>query len=305
MRLYHILVLSTLAAIFAGCNERKIAIADYPHFDGERAMKLLNYQCDFGPRPVKSAAHDSLAKAFLAHFDSLADTSYLQYFSEFGYAGEPLPMANVIAKFNTKQTFRVLLCAHWDSRPQADRDPDTSAHKKPIIGANDGASGVAVLMHCAEIFKAKHPTIGVDIVLFDGEDYGVEGDLSRYLMGSKYFARNAGKSFWSYAVLLDMVGDSDLSIEKEMYSSMQFAPAATESIWARAKILGATAFVNRVGKAIIDDHHPLAGIGVNAVDIIDFDYPYWHTLGDTPDKCSAKSLEQIGKVMLDIVYKPF
>jgi len=287
----------------SGCSQKK-GQPQIPVFSGQRAFELLKVQCDFGPRPPKSSAHDSLLVWFVSFLDTLADTVFLQHFSELDYDGKIMPMANVIARFNPKADYRILLCAHWDTRPRADRDPDSLNRDKPILGANDGASGVAILLHIAEILKKSPTPVGVDIVFFDGEDFGKEGDLSHYLMGSKYFARNAGKLFWKFAVLLDMVGDADLHLPKEQYSAMQSAPDVVDTVWNRAKSLGLAAFENTLGKAVIDDHLPLAEAGIKAIDIIDFDYKYWHTLQDTPDKCSAQSLEQVGKLLVDLIYRP-
>ncbi len=292
-----------LGVLLAGCG-REASIQRVPGFSGERAYELLVAQCRFGPRPPKSSAHDSLMRWLVEFLDTLADTVYLQHFSELGYEGEILPMANVVARFGLGKSYRILLCAHWDTRPWADRDPEVSNHTKPIPGANDGASGVAVLLHLAEIIHAKPPPVGVDIVLFDGEDYGHEGDLDRYLMGSRYFARNIVKPVWRFAVLLDMIGDADLCIPKERFSAEKFAPDVMETLWARAKELGLEAFRDSLGRPVIDDHHPLAAAGVKAVDLIDFDYPYWHTLQDTPDKCSPRSLAQVGKLLVDVIYRP-
>jgi len=290
--------------VAAGCKSQGDAI-EKPSFSGERAFELLVAQCDFGPRPPKSAAIDSLRAWFVQFLDTLADTVYLQHFSEIGYEGEIIPLANVIASFNARQRdYRILLLAHFDTHPWAEKDPDSANHLKPIMGANDGASGVAVLLHLAELLHRNPPPIGVDIFLTDGEDYGREDDLSRYLMGSKYFARNAAKSTWKFAILLDMIGEKDVRIPKEQYSSLQFAPDVVDTLWARAKALGLTAFIDSLGKPVIDDHHPLAQVGIKAVDLIDFDYPYWHTMEDTPDKCSPLSLEQVGKLLVDVIYAP-
>ncbi len=275
-----------------------------PTFSGERAYKLLVAQCNFGPRPPGTAVHDTVLNWLRDFMDSLADETIVQSFSGTGYKGKILSMGNVIARFNSKSKKRVLFCAHWDTRPWADRDPDSLNWETPILGANDGASGVAVLMHLAEILKHNSPPLGVDIVLFDGEDYGHEGDLDRYLMGSRYYAKNLVTNKPYYAVLLDMIGDKDLKIPKEGFSKRRFAPNVTDSIWARAKFLGLPAFVDSVGPWMIDDHHPLAAVGIKAVDLIDFEYPYWHTLEDTPDKCSASSLNQIGELILDLIFNP-
>ncbi len=294
---------SIILPAIPGCKSES-KVAEKPIFSGQRSFELLEKQCSFGPRPPKSAAHDSLMQWLLSFLSALADTAYLQRFAEKDYEGEMMRMANVCAKFGSKHERRILLAAHWDTRPWADRDPDVANRGKPILGANDGASGVAVLLHIAELIKKNPPPIGVDIVLFDGEDYGHEGDLSRYLMGSKYFARNTVKPQWDFMILLDMVGDADLRLPKEQFSATKSAPDLVESLWTRAKSMRLEAFADSIGIPIMDDHVPMAEIGVKAVDIIDFDYPYWHTLEDTPDKCSPKSLEQVGLLLVDIIYNP-
>lgn len=296
-----LLFTSLLAIVFTiSCNKSDAP----PQFSGERAYELLELQCKFGPRYPGSFAHDTALVWFKNFLSNYADTVYLQHFSYPDYEGKFMKMANIIARFSPKMQKCILLCAHWDTRPRADRDANIDNREIPILGANDGASGVAILLALAEIFHTKKPSIGVEIVLFDGEDYGVEGDLSRYLMGSKYFAQNLPRPAPSVAILLDMVGDKDLKIPKEGYSVLRCGTAVVETLWQRAKYLNLNAFVDSVGQSIIDDHLPLCEAGIASVDIIDFDYPYWHTLEDTPDRCSPYSLEQVGKLLVDVVYNP-
>jgi len=295
---FKIIILASV--VIAGCAKE----VEPPNFSGEQAYKLLVAQCDFGPRPPGSAVHDSFMVWLKNFLDTLADSTEIQYFSAVGYDGKILRMGNIIARFNPGAKEKIMFCAHWDTRPWADRDPDTTNHKKPILGANDGASGVAVLLHLAQLMHSKKPPIGVDIVLFDGEDYGHEGDLDMYLLGSKYYAQNLLGNKPKFVILLDMIGDSDLNIPKEQFSAIRFAPELVETLWNRAKKLSLKAFADTLGPAVIDDHHPLASAGIKAIDIIDFDYKYWHTQMDTPDKCSPKSLEQVGKLLVDIVYNP-
>lgn len=201
-----------------------------------------------------------------------------------------------------------MLCAHWDSRPRADKDPDSTRHTQPVPGANDGASGTAVLLEMARVLAAFPPEIGVDIVLFDLEDlgdYGADDDpdsLNPFSIGAAYFVSQRGQYTPRYGILLDMIGDKDLHIKKEGYSQAA-APLLLEQIWAAAEKVGADAFVDSHGVAITDDHVPFLRQGIPVVNLIDFDYPYWHTVADTPDKCSPASLQQVGDVLVEMLYR--
>jgi Zn-dependent M28 family amino/carboxypeptidase len=203
-----------------------------------------------------------------------------------------------------------LLCAHWDSHPWASQDANPANRNTPIPGANDGASGVAVLLEVARLLKANPPTIGVDIVLFDGEDYAKANDLSGYLRGSKYFARNKPANYNPvYGILLDMIGDAELEILKEGFS-VRYAPDIVQLVWETARNLNITQFKNELGQEVIDDHLPLNEVGIKTINLIDFNYPdathrYWHTLDDTPDKCSPESLEAVGVLLLNLIYRQY
>ncbi|OGC77671.1 MAG: hypothetical protein A2145_00610 [candidate division Zixibacteria bacterium RBG_16_40_9] len=208
---------------------------------------------------------------------------------------------NVLATFYPELPRRVLLCAHWDTRPWADKDPDSSQRNNPILGANDGASGTAILLHLAEIVGKHKPRFGVDLVFFDGEDLGQEGKPESYALGSQFFAKGSSGYHPEFAILLDMVGDKDLKIYKEEYSN-KFAPHTVELVWNKARELKLDCFVDSVGYTVWDDHIPLLQAGIPCVDIIDFNYPYWHTTADTPDKCSAESLEKVGRLLVALLY---
>ncbi len=210
-------------------------------------------------------------------------------------------MTNVIASYNPKMKKRIMLCAHWDSRPRADQDPDSILAHQPIPGANDGASGVAILLEMGRLFSMQPPPVGVDIVLFDGEDYGLAGEEKGWFLGSTRFARNLGGYRPRMAILLDMVGDKDLQIYRESISQ-RYAGEINDYIWSVAKEIGSTAFIDSVKHSVSDDHIPLLSSGIKAIDIIDFDYPYWHTHEDTPDKCSPQSLEAVGRVLVAAIY---
>jgi len=214
---------------------------------------------------------------------------------------EKLESTNIIASFYPDNKTRVLLCAHWDTRPFADLESDPKLKKLPILGANDGASGVAVLLEIASILSKKEPRWGVDIVLFDAEDYGSDERGVAFCIGSSHFAQNLGRYRPQFGILLDMIGDKDLEIYREGYSDY-YAKEIVDLVWDRAKELELKCFRDSVKHFMIDDHVSLLKVGIKCVDIIDFDYPFWHTTKDTPDKCSPESLEKVGKVLVKILY---
>ena len=278
-----------------------------PPFHGEEAFRFLTAQTDLGPRNPGSKGHDRCLAYLEQTLVRLADTVRLQPFPHAGYDGATLQLTNIIASFNPESPARILLCAHWDTRPRADREENPRRRNEPIIGANDGASGVAVLLQLATLLRAHPPSVGLDIVLFDGEDYGLEGDTGNYLLGSRHFASTASRAVVPrFGILLDMVGDAALELPREGYS-VRYAPDVVNHIWNTARGLGITEFVDFPGGEIIDDHLPLNEVGIRTVDIIDFEYPdpthrYWHTHEDTPDKCSPESLEAVGTVITHVVY---
>ena len=293
-----------LALAVAGCSA-----TDHPKFSGTRAFDLLKRQCDFGPRPPNSAAHEKCGDLIRTTLRPLADKVSEQRFQERA-DGESLRLRNIIGLFNPGAAEWVLLCAHWDTRPMADEEVDAGKARKPILGANDAASGVAVLLELARVFHAQKPKVGVMMVFLDGEDYGAADKPDLMLLGSKYLARNwksmkrpDGKPInLRYGVLLDMIGDRDLRIPRERYSDGA-APKVVDKVWKAAADLGhSDVFENRSGYMVGDDHTPLLAVGIDCIDVIDFDYAYWHTLEDTVDKCSPKSLQIVGDVIAKVVY---
>ena len=281
-----------------GCSR-----AQTPRFDAQRAYAELQKQCDFGPRHPGSPGHKACLDYLDAQLRPLADTVVRQ---PFGFTdprtGKGHRLSNLIASFGN-QGERILLCAHWDTRPVADFDPQPANRGTPILGANDGASGVAVLLELARLFKDQPPPVGVDIVLFDGEDSGQEGVTDSWCHGSRFFAQNKSAGYLPrWAVLVDMVGDKDLHLPVEA-NSQRYAPELVDRLWGLAESLGLPAFDRSSGLDIVDDHLELLKVGIPAIDIIDFDYPYWHTVDDTPDKCSAESLEQVGRLLASFIYE--
>jgi len=282
-----------------------------PAFSGERALHWLRYQCDLGPRVPGTAGIRQLRGALVAHADSLGlSCAELCFTRQDPYGPQPLQLCNVVIAAGPAQGRRLWLAAHYDTRPRCDRDPDASLRDRPLPGANDGASGVAVLLHLAELLAATPPPRGVDLIFFDGEDYGREGDLAGYCLGSRHLAdhwREFGSPLArgepAGLILLDMVGEKGLSVPQELYSLGQ-APEWTRSVFRRAAELGLGAFAPHAGPAVYDDHIPFLQAGIRAVDLIDFDFPQWHTTGDVPAVCSAASLAQVGRLVTDIAYRP-
>ncbi|HKK46541.1 MAG TPA: M28 family peptidase [Balneolaceae bacterium] len=284
-----------------------------PVFNADSAYHFVEKQVAFGPRTPDSKAHLQAKKYLLNKLKSYAGSRsvFPQEFSSAGYDGDTLAMTNIIAAFNPKSGDRVMLSAHWDSRPQADQD--TVDADKPILGADDGGSGVAVLLELARLFRDNPPPLGVDIVLFDGEDYGKEGDLSKYFLGSRYWAKNPPVKGYSprFGILLDMVGGQMAEYPKEQ-NSMQFAPALVNELWSIADEKGYTdLFVDQKGGIISDDHVIINRIlNIPMIDIIDHEPasrgakfpPYWHTHRDNMDIISKKTLKGTGQVLAELIY---
>lgn len=310
----------TLSLLLAGCSggreqdqqqtarpQARPPVA-VPDFDGEIAFRHLVAQVGFGPRVSGSDGHRECREYLVRELGKSAEAVNLQPFTVRGYDGETLHYSNIIASFNLKATTRILLLAHWDTRPWADEEADSALHSRPVPGANDGASGVAVLLEISRHLKASPPAVGVDILLTDGEDYGRHADPSGFLHGARHFASNLPAGYRPvFGILLDMVGDAELELPREQHS-IDFAPDVVDLVWGTARRLGYRQFVDARQGRVTDDHLPLNAAGIRTIDIIDFDYPdrtnrYWHTLQDTPDKCSAGSLEAVGTVVMTVVYE--
>ncbi len=275
-------------------------------FDADRAFDDLVAQCDLGTREPNSAGAAVALKFYQEILEPLADEIHLQNFKyDDPYADRKLDLTNIIARFQPEKSERIILCAHWDTRPRAEYDKYFP--KKPIIGANDGASGVAVLLEIARQLKEAPVNPGIDIILFDGEDYGAPGDLQYYLIGSRYYVDHPLHPLPRQVILLDMIGDANLTIKIDPVS-YQSAPRVMEEIWAIAAEIGYDQFQFVPGASMYDDHVPFIEKGIPAIDLIDFEYPgpdnqYWHTHDDTVDKCSPESLEAVGNVVLSWLYR--
>ena len=281
----------------AGCRK------NLPPFDGDHAYEYLIKQCDLGPRVPGTESHAACLRFLTDELRRFGGRVFHQEFTEqpTGFAA-PVKMTNIIASFAVDKTSRVLLCAHWDSRPWADADPDSSNRHKAVTGANDGASGVAILLEIARNISLSAPAYGVDIILFDGEDVGRPGTEDSYARGAQFFARNKNENFRPrFGILLDMVGDSDLRIYQEA-NSLRQAGQVVRKVWQRAADLGLSSFKDSPKYEVNDDHVYLLQAGIPCIDLIDFDYEPWHTVKDTPDKCSAESLTEVGTLLLSLIY---
>jgi hypothetical protein len=290
--------LLTVALALSSCAKTPQAEA----FDGKRAYEWVRRQVAFGPRTPGTAAHDS---CFADLVRALHQTTEVVEVDTFHYEspdlGKNLRLMNVLARFRPGESRRILLAAHWDTRPWADRDPDSTKRNLPILGANDGASGVAVLLALAEQMKRRSPQLGVDIALFDGEDLGTEKNPNGYFRGSKrYVEWRSSEPPPLFVVVLDMVGRKEASFYWEGNSYEQ-ASNIVLLVWNKAKDLGLRQFKSGVKFSISDDHIPFLQNQIPAIDVIDFDFPQWHTHGDVLSTVDPGTLEAVGRVLQSLV----
>jgi glutaminyl-peptide cyclotransferase len=272
-------------------------------FDGAAAMGYVRTQVAFGARVPGTAAHRAAGDWLVAELRKRADTVLVQEWTHTTADGQRLPMRNILARFRPADARRVLYLAHWDSRPRSDNEPDPANASRPVPGANDGGSGVAILLGVADALRKRPASIGVDLLFVDGEDWGSFDTNTDVLIGSRYFAARLPSE--SYAPLLgvlwDMVGDSVPVFEQEA-NSVQAAPEVVQRVWTTAQRLGhGAAFTNRQGLAITDDHLPLIEKGLRVINVIDLDYAWHHTTEDTPDKVSRPTLQLVGDVALAVI----
>ena len=283
-----------------------------PDFNPDFAYKQIDKQVSFGPRNPGSAGHMAALNYLQSELNKYADNVILQQFSYKGYGNENLQLTNIIAKFNPQNKHRIIICAHWDTRPRAEEDKNVNLQDKPIPGANDGGSGVGILLELARLLKSNKIIYGIDLVLFDGEDYGKPNELENYSLGAKYFAANLPQDYQPvFAVLMDMVGDRDADFPLEGNSSL-YAPEIQKMIWSLAGQIGADKFVDKKEESIYDDHIALNQAGIQTVDIIDQDLigantsierrNYWHTQNDTMENIGKNTLKQVGNVIAKLIW---
>jgi hypothetical protein len=273
--------------------------------DAERAMTYLRQICDLGTRLSGSEGMRRQQELLQKHFEDLGGKVSLQRFTarQKSRRGEMVPMANLIVSWHPERPRRVILCSHYDSRPSADQEQDPRRWREPFLSANDGGSGVALLMELAHHMKNLQTAVGVDFVFFDGEEYVFERS-DEYFFGSKHFAIEHRKTMaqtrtqYLGAILLDMVAGKNARFPVEQNSWWKAGRLVSE-VWGIAEELGCQSFQGRQFSRVPveDDHVPLNRAGIPAIDIIDFDYPHWHRLGDTPENCSGESLAEVARVV--------
>lgn len=297
-----------LVLLAAGCGGGDSAVGPTPGsplFDGEAAMAHVRTQVSFGPRVPGTPGHARQLTWLLEQLETHAPVVVADTFEHVTTTGDSLTLTNVMARFAPEQGRRIVLLAHWDTRPTSDEAPDSTDRSTPVPGANDGASGTAVLLALAPLLGDAAPPLGVDLLFVDGEDYGP--GVEDMLLGARRYAETLPDDDRPvYGVLLDMVGDSDASFPVEQISA-QYANPVVQKVWRAAERLGyRESFPSAVGQPLTDDHVPLIEAGVPTANVIDFTYgpsnSYWHTPDDTPDKLSAATLEMVGRVMVELVY---
>lgn len=299
---------------FRSSEVQAAMVATPAPIDGRRAFGYLEKICELGPRLAGTEANTRQRKLVAEHWAKLGGQVREQPFrAEHPLTGRRVDMVNLIGSWHPERLERVVIAAHYDTRPHPDQEEDPQRQRLPFLGANDCASGVALLMEIAHHLDTLETPWGVDLVLFDGEElvYGENPRRGQYFLGSWAFARayaaqiERGRSKMRYraGIVLDMVGGRDLRIKREP-NSLNFAPERVREVWEVARQLGARSFRDEVGREVLDDHLPLNDAGIPAIDIIDFDYPYWHKADDLPENCSAESLAEVGRVVTAWLAQP-
>ena len=293
-----------------------------PAFVADSAYLFCQQQCDFGPRTMNSEAHDRCGEWIADKFRQYGMEVTLQKADLRGYDNTRLHSTNIIASYRPELNDRILLCAHWDSRPWADNDPDEANHRRPVMAANDGASGVAVMLEVARLMSRDTLTVGVDFVCFDAEDWGTpqwvesEGsDADTWALGAQYWAMQyvnvSSRPRYRYGILLDMVGGEGARFYQEQVS-LYYAPDVVRKVWAAAQAVGyGSLFPKDEGGAITDDHLPLNRVaGIPSIDIIPY-YPdcdassfgpTWHTVNDDMQHIDRNTLQAVGQTIVQVLY---
>ena len=280
-----------------------------PEFSADSAYAFCQRQCDFGPRTMNSKAHEECGQWIAQKFASYGLEVIEQRATLKGFDGTPLLANNIIASCQPDRKERILICAHWDSRPWADNDPDEANWTKPVMAANDGASGVAVMLEMARLLG----DVGVDFICFDAEDWGTDGDSYSWALGAQYWAAHPHREGYTarYGILLDMVGGQGARFFREGYSKY-YAPKVVEKVWRAADETGYGSFFPMTdGGTITDDHVPVNEVaGIPCIDIIPY-YPdcressfgpTWHTVNDDMAHIDANTLKAVGQTLLQVLF---
>ena len=322
-----LLLLMVVAAIACGNksnasgteeNKDKTESVNVPAFNADSAYAYVQIQANFGPRVPNTAAHRTCGDYLAAKLEQLGAKVYNQYADLVAYDNTILKARNIIGAYNPDSRRRVLLFAHWDSRPYADEDKDKSKHKTPILGVNDGASGVGVLLEVARQLQRQAPAIGIDIIFFDAEDYGTptfhKGPYKpdTWCLGSQYWGRVPHVDNYNarFGILLDMVGGKNATFYQELFSK-RTAGKQVKKIWDAAHRLGFEAFFPKEdGTEVTDDHLYVYNLRkIPCVDIINYDPKcdtgfgdFWHTTDDTMDVIDKNTLMAVGQTVLEVIY---
>lgn len=287
-----------------------------PEFQADSAFYFTKKQVDFGPRIPGTKSHKACGEWLVNTLKTYADTLYVQDDKVKIYNGSEVPMRNIIAAFNPKTKKRILLFAHWDTRPYADHD--TQNNKATFDGADDGAASSAILIEIARVLSNQKPEVGIDIALFDVEDYGAHKDdkgqegKDTYALGTQYWCRQPHTKNYRayYGILLDMCSAYNAQLKLEGHS-MQFAPAVAQTVWSIAATLGySNLFINERAQAIIDDHYYVNKLaGIPSIDIIWLDNttltgfaPHWHTQNDNIKIIDKNNMKAVGQTLLQVVF---
>ena len=322
-RKYIFLSFLIVATLFSSCKSNKqveeVLNPVGPAFIADSAMAYCQAQCDFGPRTMNSKAHDLCEEWIINKFKGFGLEVETQKADLTGWDGTKLHSTNIIAHFNPQAERRILICAHWDSRPWADNDPDSTNWHKPVLAANDGASGVGVMLEVARLLQNDTTlAIGVDLVCFDAEDYGTpqwaeknEDSEKTWALGAQYWAKNLPENYKpQFGILLDMVGGQGAKFYQEQFS-LRYAASIVDKVWSAARHAGyGSMFTNEVGGQITDDHIPVNEAGIPTVDVIPF-YPdcrqssfgpTWHTINDDMEHLDANTLKAVGQTLIQVIY---
>ena len=322
-RKYIFLSFLIVATLFSSCKSNKqveeVLNPVGPAFIADSAMAYCQAQCDFGPRTMNSKAHDLCEEWIINKFKGFGLEVETQKADLTGWDGTKLHSTNIIARFNPQAERRILICAHWDSRPWADNDPDSTNWHKPVLAANDGASGVGVMLEVARLLQNDTTlAIGVDLVCFDAEDYGTpqwaeknEDSENTWALGAQYWAKNLPENYKpQFGILLDMVGGQGAKIYQEQ-NSIRYAASIVDKVWSAARHAGfSSVFANEVGGGVTDDHIPVNEAGIPTVDIIPF-YPdcrqssfgpTWHTINDDMEHLDINTLKAVGQTLIQVIY---
>lgn len=321
MSIYHFLclALSSVVISMSACGNSTQQASDttqeseetqiqVPQFDADSAYQYTADQCNYGPRVPGTQAHAQCASMLTSRLQSWADSVIVQEAPVTTFDGKHFTAKNIIAQFNPNAEGRILLLAHWDCRPWADKDPDESRRQEPVMGANDAASGAAVLLEVARQLKSQPSAMGVDIVLVDVEDWGNENDDDSWALGTQYWTAHPHESGYKplYGILLDMVGAKGARFGHEYYS-MHYAPGVVQNVWNTAQAAGYGSFFrNENSGGVTDDHVPVNNAGIPCIDIIDMRqqgfFDGWHTTHDTMDCIDRNTLKAVGQTLLNVIY---